>query len=147
MLNKVAIKTGLAVFGGLVLYFFAMSALNLVTILELRGLNFFIILAGILYAIGNIRKRKGEEFDYFEGLAIGFLTTLYSVIPFAAFIFIYLWQINPSFMEYIRENSMFGTYLTPSLAAFSILAEGIASGAIISFIAMQYFKQFAKRPR
>lgn len=146
-ITKVAMKTGLAVCGGLLLYFFAMAAVDLLRVVELRALNFFILLTGILYSINYVKNHKGNQFDYFEGLAAGFLTTIYSVIPFGVFVFIYLWQINPSFMEYIRENVMFGNSLTPALAAFAILVEGIASGAVISFIAMQYFKRFAKRPR
>lgn len=145
--NKTAIKTGIAVFGGFVVYFFAMAALDLLKIVELRAFNFFILLSGILYAINFVKNHKRSRFDYFEGLAAGFLTTVYGVVPFAAFVFVYLWKINPSFMEHIREYADFAQNLTPALAAHAILIEGIASGAIISFISMQYFKRFARKPR
>lgn len=144
--NKVSLKSGLAVLGGLVLYFFIMAAADLLRVVELRAFNFVFLIAGILYSINTIKNKRGKNFDYFEGLAAGFLTTLYAVIPFGIFVFIYLWKINPSFMQYIREHVMYGYNLSPILAAHAILIEGIISGAVASFIAMQYFKRYARGP-
>jgi pheromone shutdown protein TraB len=145
--HKISVKSGLAVLGGLLVYFFAMSATGLLHVVELRVFNFVFLLAGILYSINKIKNKRGAEFNYFEGLAAGFLTTLYAVIPFAAFIFVYLWKINPHFMQYINESVALGKYLNPALAAHAVLVEGIISGAVMTFISMQYFKRFAKRPR
>lgn len=145
--NKISIKSGLAVLGGLLVYFFAMSAAGLLQVVELRIFNFVFLLTGILYSINKIKNKRGEDFNYFEGLAAGFITTLYAVIPFGAFVFIYLWKINPSFMQYIQESISLGKHLNPALATYAVLVEGIISGAVMSFIAMQYFKKFAKRPR
>lgn len=145
--NKISIKSGIAVLGGLLVYFFAMAAAGLLEVVELRVFNFVFLLGGILYSINKIKNKRGSEFNYFEGLAAGFITTLYAIIPFAIFVFVYLWKINPSFMQYIQDSIPLGKHLNPALAANTVLIEGIISGAIMSFIAMQYFKKFAKKPR
>lgn len=145
--GKIGLTTGLVVCGGLILFFFIMGAFDLLKIVELRSINFFILLAGILYSINKVKNLCGDNFDYFDGFSAGIFTALYSVVPFGIFVFIYLWKINPSFMEYIRENITYGNSLTPALATFAILVEGIVSGVVISFISMQYFKKFAKEPR
>lgn len=145
--NRVSIRSGLMVLGGLLLYFFIMAAVDLLRVVELRAFNFAILISGIIYSINKVKNNRGRNFDYFEGLAAGFLTTLYAVIPFATFVFVYLWKINPGFMQYIRENLIYGNNLTPILAAHAILIEGIVSGAVASFVTMQYFKRYAKGPK
>ena len=141
--QKISIAAGLLVCAGLIAYFLLMKMMGLLDVLELRILNFFILLAGIIYAIKYLQSQNQENFEYFEGIAVGFLTACVSVISFGFFVFVYLKMIDPAFMQYIQENSIFGHYLTPGLAAVGIMIEGISSGAIISFACMQHFKRYA----
>ena len=77
---------------------------------------------------------------YLEGFGIGMFTSLIGVITFAVFMLFYLTLIDPAFMDVIREKSMFGSYLNPFIASFTIVIEGLGSGLMITFTLMQYFK-------
>ena len=123
-IEYIAVKNGLIAFGGLVAYFFLMKGVGLVHIVELRSLN-FLIMVGLAY---------------FNGLGLGIRTTVVSVVPFALFIFFYL-KLDPAFMETIRANEMFGYHLNPYLLAFLIAFEGSLSGFFIAYTLMQYMKR------
>jgi fumarate reductase subunit D len=132
--------TGILVSGALIAYFLIMRAFNLHEVLGLRYLNFVILLTGILIAFTTYKKKnKAEGIDYLTGLKMGFQITSVAIIPFAIFIGIYL-SIDHHFMEYLKVHAFYGGFLTPGLSAIGILMEGHASGAIMTFMAMQYFK-------
>jgi len=136
--EKVAIKYGLIIFLSLVLYFLFMKLIGLFEIHELRGLNFFILIAGIWKALTYYKKKGNLEF--FEGIGLGSLTALIGVIPFAIFIFFYL-QVDSQFLANIKEHESFGQYLNPYILAFLIAFEGGISGVLVSFGMMQYLKK------
>jgi len=139
---KTGIGAGIITVGCMVLYFFIMKYAGLVQLLELRALNFFILLGGILLALNRYKRSNGNQVSYLEGFGLGLLTTGVTVAVFSAFIGIYL-HMNPSFMEFIRGHALMGAYLNPPTVALGILIEGSISGLIISFACMQYFKKFA----
>jgi hypothetical protein len=136
--EKVAIKYGLIIFLSLVLYFFFMKLIGLFEIHELRGLNFFIMIAGIWKALTYYKKKGNLEF--FEGIGLGSLTALIGVIPFAIFIFFYL-QVDSQFLANIVAHESFGQYFNPYILAFLIAFEGGISGVFVSFGMMQYLKK------
>ena len=70
---------------------------------------------------------------------MGIHVTLLGALLFSLFMGIYL-VVDTSFMEYITEHGEFGKFLTPARAAGGVFIEGFASGAIITFILMQLFK-------
>ncbi len=134
-----AVKYGLLTFLGLVAYFLLMKLIGLVHVVELRSLNFIIMVTGVWLAFRQYKKTHKKGLAYFNGLGLGIKTTVISVVPFALFIFFYL-QLNPSFMQVIKENEMFGYQLNPYLLAFLIAFEGSLSGFFIAFTLMQYMK-------
>ena len=136
--EKVAIKYGLIIFLSLVLYFFFMKLVGLFEIHELRGLNFFILFAGVWKSLTYYKKKAG--LDYFEGIGLGSLTALIGVIPFAVFIFFYL-HADTQFMANIIATEVYGDYLNPYILAFLIAFEGGISGVLVSFGMMQYLKK------
>lgn len=136
----IAVKYGLITFGGLVAYFLIMKIVGLVHVVELRSLNFIIMITGVWLAFKEYKKSHPKGLGYFDGLGLGIQTTAISVIPFALFIFFYL-QLNPAFMELIKANEMFGYQLNPYLLAFLIAFEGSLSGFFIAFALMQYMKR------
>lgn len=138
-IERVAIRYGLITFLGLVVYFMLMKWAGLFEIHELRGLNFFILLGGIGYAIKHY-KTINEDFVYFQGLSLGILTTLATVIPFGVFVFFYL-VIDVNFMQNIITNEPFGQYLNPYILSFLVVFEGIISGGFMSFAIMQYMQK------
>ena len=139
-IEYIAVKYGLMTFGGLVAYFLLMKVIGLVHIVELRSLNFLIMVTGVWLAFREYKKYHNEGLAYFNGLGLGIRTTVVSVIPFALFIFFYL-QLDPVFMETIRANEMFGYHLNPYLLAFLIAFEGSLSGFFIAYTLMQYMKR------
>lgn len=139
-IENVAIRYGVITFLGLVAYFMIMKWVGLFEIHELRGLNFFILLAGIGYALKHYKEKNKDDFVYFHGLSLGLLTSLVAIIPFGVFIFFYL-VIDVSFMQNLIENEPFGQYFNPFILSFLVAFEGIFSGALMSFGFMQYMRK------
>lgn len=138
-IQSVGVTTGLVTSLVLVSYFSIMKAFGFAHVTELRYFNFFILSAGILYAYYLFRK-PGYNIEYFAGAGLGFITTIASVIPFAAFLYAYFTYVDPGLLESIKNASKMGEYLTPFTVAGAIVVEGMASGVILSFILMQYYK-------
>lgn len=130
---------GILVCTCLILYFCVMTWGSLSEILLLRFLNFFILLGGILFAFKLYSRAIHERIDYFTGLKIGIRITLIAVIPFALFIALFL-SYDSHLMQVIQHSIGIGEYLNPVTAAGAVCMEGISSGLIITFAAMQYFK-------
>jgi hypothetical protein len=140
-IKKLALKGGLLTSLGLIAFFLLMYSLNLLHILELRGLNFFILLGGIYFTYHHYRSITHPHIDYFTGMLLGCLTAVVSIIPFALFVFFFFWLIDPQFIMLLNGHALFmGIRATPELAAETILIEGIISGVIISFALMQFYK-------
>ncbi|MDN5201422.1 DUF4199 domain-containing protein [Fulvivirgaceae bacterium BMA10] len=139
-MEGIAFKYGLLTFGGLLVFFLIMKFVGLVHIVELRSLNFLIMITGVWFALKTYEKEHSGEMIYFRGLGLGALTTVFAVIPFALFLFIYL-QFDQGFMLMIRQHEMFGQYLNPYIVSFLIAFEGSLSGFFIAFTLMQYMKK------
>lgn len=138
VIEKTAVKYGLIVFVGLTAYFLFMKMVGLFEIHELRAFNFIILFLGVWKALTY--QRKNGHLRYFEGIALGSMTALIGVFPFALFIFFYL-QVDVQFMANIIANEAFGQFLNPYILAFLITFEGGISGVLVSFGMMQYLKK------
>lgn len=140
--SALCFKAGFLVAGSLIAFFFLMKSMGYYEVLGLRYLNVIFLLAGIIIAFSSYGIKRGSEheIDYLTGLKMGMHITLAAAVPFAIFMAIYL-NIDKNFMIYIQENAMFGEYLSPLSAAVGTLLEGAASGAVITFTVMQYFKK------
>ena len=139
-IERIAIRYGLITFLGLVVYFLLMKWLGLFEIHELRGLNFFILLAGIGAALKHYKENSNSEFMYFQGLSLGILTTLTAIIPFGVFVFFYL-VLDVAFMQNLIANEPFGRFFNPFILSFLVVFEGIFSGGLMSFGFMQYMRK------
>ncbi len=139
-----SIRYGLRTALGLILYFLLMKILGLETNFFLRIFNFFILIGGT-YLMLRSTVASGRPFSYLEGLAYGFTLTITSVVTFLLFMALYTGIIDPNFVAVLESSGMWGSQLTLQQAAFAIFIEGMASGAIISFSWMQYFKKYAAR--
>jgi len=138
--KKIIVFQALKIFGGVVLFFFLMKLLNLEHITELRLFNVFFVLYGINGAIKlNIFKNKTN--NYLSNLYLGFASSFLAVIILSISLTIYLFYIQPSFINTIEDLNMWGSNLSPPLIAFAILVEGLASSIILTFILMQYWKK------
>ncbi len=139
-----SINYGLRTAVGLIAYFLIMKLLGFETNFFLRVFNFFILIGGT-YLMFRSAVASGKPFTYLEGLAFGFTLTITAVITFILFMALYTGIFDPNFVTVLESSGMWGSQLTLQQAAFAIFIEGMASGAIISFSWMQYFKKYAVR--
>lgn len=135
-----SLKIGLITSAALIGYFLLMKAIGLAHIIELRLLNFVFLGIGITYGIYQLKKSLSHEDFYLKGLGHGFMIVLFALVPFAIFMTIYLQFLDPQLMAQIRESVAISEYINWMAILFVLLLEGLASGAILTFAAMQYFK-------
>jgi hypothetical protein len=137
---------GTIVFLCLLTYFIIMRSIGLYALFALRDFNSVFLMGGIFIALSLYSKIIKGKIEYATGLKIWIRVTLTAVIPFALFIYFYL-ITDESFMALLKAKlnvgeytGFLGEYMTPGIAAGIICLEGILSGIIITFIAMQYLK-------
>ena len=147
LIQKHSFKYGIFILIGLIAYFLIMKVLGLEDNLYLRIFNFVIMAGGIWLAQSTFFKNKTDNFSYFTGLAVGFIASIVAVIGFVIFMSLYIYFIDPGFMKVMQNSEMWTQSVTPVTAAFAVAIEGIVSGAIISFIGMQYFKSTTFRKK
>jgi hypothetical protein len=141
--ERISLATGLFTAAALIIYFFIMKLFGLERMLELRFLNFFILLGGAAYAIKKIIKIDGDYTNddyYLKGFAAGILTSLVAVCIFSASISLYLAYLDTDLLSYIKATVSFGEMVTGFTVFLILFLEGMASSIIIVFCAMQYFK-------
>lgn len=138
---KLPIKYGAITAVGLIAYFLLMKVLGLETNFFLRIFNFVFIIAGVYFLLNAMFKSSDNEFSYFAGLGAGIVMTVTAIIFFLVFLGAYVTYIDPKFMEVLEDSQMWGANLELFEIAFAIFVEGLASGLIISFAMMQYFKK------
>ncbi|MCX2741488.1 DUF4199 domain-containing protein [Pontibacter anaerobius] len=143
-MEKIGLKYGLLTAAALIIYFFLMKLLGLVHVIELRFLNGLIMAVGVVLAIRAYRLVMDGQISYFKGLGTGIITAVVGTVIFAAFMVVYVKTGGESLIEMLSAERYFGERVeaTPGVVIFSVLfLEGIISGVMISFIAMQWFKQ------
>lgn len=142
--ERIGVRYGLLTLLGLIAYFLIMQSVGLGHVIELRFLNFIILAYGIYYGIMKLKAQTNEDDFYFRGLAEGVLISIVSVIPFAAFVSLYLEYIDPNLMNEIRQNVPISGYINGFSTFVVINLEGFASGVVISYVVMQYFSSTAR---
>ncbi|HLG35389.1 MAG TPA: DUF4199 family protein [Bacteroidia bacterium] len=128
----------------LLAYFLLMKLLGFATVVELRFLNFFILLIGLRYFLLRLKRENSGTLEYLQSLAYGFLVSVFASAFFSFFIFFYLSFIDRGMLEYLQLNQPFGEYLTSASCALVLILEGCASGAIISFALVQFMSRESK---
>ena len=139
-IERIGLKVGLLTSLGLITYFMVMKAFGLHDIIELRFFNFFILLGGVVYAIRKFKRESEEGEFYLMGLAEGMYTSAVAVVSFGIFMSFYLAYFDTALMKHIQSSVTMGEYINGLTIFFTIAMEGLASGAIITLCAMQYFK-------
>ncbi|WP_299761856.1 DUF4199 domain-containing protein [uncultured Pontibacter sp.] len=143
-MEKIGLKYGLLTAAALIGYFLLMKVLGLVHIIELRFLNGVIMAVGVVLAIKGYKQLKEGRISYFKGIGTGLITSVVGTVIFAAFMVIYVKTAGEDMVEMLSAERYFGERVesTPGVVIFSVLLlEGVISGFMIAFIAMQWFKQ------
>ena len=137
--EKIVFINAAKIFVGIVLFFFFMKLLGLDHLTELRLLNFIFVFWGVNSAIKK-NFLENQNSAYLQNLFIGFFTSFAAVIMTSISLAVYLFYIEPSFIEVLENSTIWGDSLTPPLMSFAIMIEGVASSMICTFIVMQYWK-------
>ncbi|ARS35133.1 DUF4199 domain-containing protein [Pontibacter actiniarum] len=143
-MEKTGLKYGLLTAAALIAYFMLMRVFGLADVIELRFLNGVIMAFGVVLAIKGYKERMHGKIGYFKGLATGIITAVVGTTLFAAFMVVYVKLGGEALIETLSAERYFGERVvaTPGVVIFSVLMlEGVISGFMIAFIAMQYFKQ------
>ncbi len=140
-----SVKYGIYTALALTVYFLLMKIAGQEDNFALRFLNFFILIGGVYFLLKYKFQKDPEPTSYFEGLIAGVVMSVAAVVIFTAFLALYIVAIDPAFMEVMENSQIWGNHLEIEQMAFAILIEGLASGVVISFAWMQYFKQFARK--
>lgn len=122
---------------GLIVYFFTMYAAGLVHVIELRLLNFFIMLAGIYGALKQYKRTHTGHLNYFRGLTTGVATAAIGACTFAAFLLIYL-KLDHHLMASIIRAEPMGRFLNEYIAAAAVAIEGLFSGCTVTYLLLNY---------
>ncbi|RIJ41817.1 DUF4199 domain-containing protein [Pontibacter oryzae] len=144
MMEKIGLKYGLLTAIGLIVYFLLMRVLGLVHIIELRFFNGVIMAVGVVLAIKAYKNQVANKIGYFKGLGTGIVTAVVSTTIFSVFMVSYVKIGGTALIEMLSAEQYFGERIvaTPGVVIFTVLMlEGVISGFMIAFIAMQYFKQ------
>jgi len=139
--QNIIIRNSLKIYLSIVLFFFLMKLFKFEHITELRLLNFVFVFWGINSAVKK-NINSNNTFSYLQNLYVGFATSFLAVIFISFSLTIYLYYINPDFIQVIETLKIWGNNLTPIDVAVAIFTEGISSSLVGSFILMQYWKTF-----
>lgn len=89
-ITSLGLLAGMTIAAGYAMYFLAMESAGLIAKVQLRALNFVILLIGLLITYRAYRIRLGGRMDYLRGFGMGIFTTVVSTLCFALFLYIYL---------------------------------------------------------
>lgn len=140
-MKNLILKYSLGMYAGLVGYFFMMRFFGMYEVVELRLFNLFIVIAG-LYLLLKENMDHGYK-GYLHNIFLGFKTISITMILIAISLLVYLQFINPGFKAFLADAMLWGRNLSMAQIALAITIEGISSGFIITFMAMQYLKDYA----
>ncbi|MBI34375.1 MAG: hypothetical protein CMP67_03325 [Flavobacteriales bacterium] len=137
---KTVLKNGIFAFIGIGVYFLIAELLGFSKSTPLRLLNFFILGFFVNKTIVHVKKsNKTFVVQFTHSLLTSILTVFLSTIALA--FYLYLWKGS----DYINSLSqpllnMGALKLSMLQFSFAIFTEGIASGIILSFGLMQFWK-------
>lgn len=133
-MNKISIRTGLAMLFVQVAFFLAMYAIGLGYHSELRVVNAGIVLLFMYRDIQAFFLKNPESMgNYMSGVTQGMGAAVIGVGGFTIFMTLFLWM-NPVFLDTLRKTSSVGEYLGPFTASIIIFVEGIVVALIGSYI-------------
>jgi hypothetical protein len=144
-LERISINLGLITGVCLIAYFLIMNQIGLSQMLTLRYFNVVILGAGVCIAINKVRNKFGHDELYLQGMGMGLFTSGIGTFVFALFMSLYLSYVDKTLLQHIKDTTYLGQYIN-GLAVFMIIfLEGMASGLIITFVAMQYYKSAGRK--
>jgi hypothetical protein len=128
---------GLVAGAVMIAYFLIVRWLGFAHHVNLRLLNFVIMLVAVVWSLRKHANLEGRHYDYMSTLGNGCLTALTASAMFGVFLFAYL-LIDQEMMNILHQHAMFGSFLTPLTAAAIAAGEEGTFGIIMAYVAMFY---------
>jgi len=122
---------------GLIAYFLLSCAIGIVHIVELRLLNFPIIVAGVYFALRQYQNSHDGSLNYFRGLITGIATATIGTLTFVLFLYA-LFMLNNELYQSVVKDGPMGVHQNVYLATFAVAIEGVFSGFMATYIIMNY---------
>jgi len=132
-------RFGLMTGAVLCVYTLAAALLGFFSRIEAGSLDVFILIAGSVLAIRNLRQLRGNQMPYLGGYGTGIIAAMVASVILGLF-FIILSAIMPKMLDLTQVENLFGFDLSVVVAFLAIILMGTMTGVITSLIAMQYFK-------
>ncbi len=129
---ELVMKVSYITTAALVVYALLMKLFGLFLISELRLLNVVIIFFAIRFVLRKHRELSNGNFRFFHAMGAAFAMTVLTSIMYSSIVLLYV-AIDHNFLQYLKDNEPFGSYLDPGMAAIVIVVEGVSSGAVISY--------------
>ena len=141
-IHSICIKNGLLSSVLLIISFITLCAYaHRLEINQLSVVNFFLLMLGVYFAIENYSPNGKEgSVDYFDGFKVGVYTSIVAVGIHTLFILFYAF-FDSSVLTEIKAGQVYGADLNLFTISGVTLFEGLASGLVITFCLMQYFKK------
>lgn len=139
------IRFGVYSYVGIALLFLLCKLLGWENIPFLRPLNFVIIFyfTNRLARLYHMQLKENGYLRVFAALALSnFVTVALSVSSFA----LYATLLDPGFITHFVGGFLWTDHITLKEACLALTLEGLASGVMLSFILMQYWKVERKYP-
>lgn len=133
------LRFGAYIYVGIALLFLVMKLFGLENVSFLRLLNLGIVIH-FTNKLARIYNMKVIEQDYFTSISSLMMANVIAVILSVVSFLLYVKLFDPEFIHHFKGGILWNAKTTLGQACLSLLLEGIASSAIIAFIAMQYWK-------
>lgn len=133
-------RYSLGIYTALVGYFFLMKLLGLEEFTEFRLFNFFIVMGGLFLVVKESMSKNPKS--YMQNLFLAIKTSTKTMFLVSISLLVYLSWINPGYMEILENSLVWGRNLSVQQVVLAILIEGISSTYVLSFIIMQYMKNW-----
>lgn len=138
-------KTGLrfGIIAGIAHIIFALI-LHLTGLSDVPSLRFGFIIIGIIFicsAIKAVKNGRDGKLNYLQGIGAGFITSLVSSFMLGLFILLAVSFFNSNIMDILRNENLLGEHITPGQVFMVITMIGMIGGALVGFIAMQWYKR------
>jgi len=124
----------------LIAYFLLAGWLDFQHIPSLRYFNIFFLMGGVFLALRQFhRDDQTRHTNYLNGFLTGMGVAFVSGVIFSAFVYTFFSWIAPE-MGMAVQAAMPFKGITPALMSLIILLEAVLSGVMVSFAAMQFYK-------
>jgi hypothetical protein len=133
------LRFGAYIYVGIAVLFLVMKLFGLENISFLRLLNLGIVIH-FTNKLARIYNMKIIEQDYFTSISSLMMANVVAVVLSVVSFLLYVKVFDPQFIHNFKGGILWSSKTTLGQACLSLLFEGMASSAIIAFIAMQYWK-------